>query len=622
MLRIDTDVSTEHRGEIINYVKQKYGYICKVMTIGYTKNPEKDDVGKASVQRAGKALKLEAQALRSLVKRVNNSLEEVLECPEFDKATLEKLYDVAKHFNYRLDKTGVHASAILVTPDAIENYTPLEGCYSNDTSTGERTYIRAAAYTFHQLEAMGCLKLDILGLNTLDIMNDCLQKIGMTVDDIPMNDKKTFETYAQGNLAGVFQMESAGMQNVAKQLRVSNFNDIAALVALFRPGPIDSGMLQQYIDAKNGAEVHYPCKAVEELAGNTFGVLVYQEQVMKISMRMAGYSLGQADMLRKVIGRKEITKINQAVKEFVEACVANGYEESVAQSVGEQIRAAGRYLFNLAHSTEYGQLSYKTAYLKTHYPVEYMCAVINSKGKQEDILKYLPELSRLDIDILEPSYKVGNMEWQVEGKNIRMGLGYIKGVGKNIVLGCASWKEFVDKNTKTVGMALIKAGAMDCIGKSRAWMIANFEDDSKKLARVRQCSERIEHYSQLGDTKRVEQWQQKKSEVQLSINAEKEYDEAKGEMEVLGMSFHKLPKILVGIADSVQEFQDKKGNTMARIVFKTDYGEFKGVVFASKWKKESAWERGKGKVPGITVKQGLKYEFIIDNGVFVDARDC
>ena len=131
------------------------------------------------------------------------------------------------------------------------------------------------------------------------------------------------------------------MQRVAKELHVSNFNDVAALVALFRPGPIDSGMLQQYIDAKNGAEVHYPCKAVEELAGNTFGVLVYQEQVMKISMRMAGYSLGQADMLRKVIGRKEITKINQAVKDFVEACVANGYEESVAQSPTESEHKTG-----------------------------------------------------------------------------------------------------------------------------------------------------------------------------------------------------------------------------------------------------------------------------------------
>ncbi|MSU08249.1 PHP domain-containing protein [Veillonellaceae bacterium WCA-693-APC-5D-A] len=1001
---IDSDVSTVGRGRIIDYVKQKYGNICKVMTIGYTKNPEKNDVGKASIQRAGKALKLEAQALRSLVKRVTGSLEEILECPEFDKATLERLYDVAKHFCYRLDKTGClaphelvntstgmrmikdikvgdyvltedgsyrkvynviptissteniirfktisnksgidftanhvmkvidrkvidgvantrgrmytdldseyksyeieardvdinkhmfyipleknncdykvihhgisgyncsikikddivvdedmawllgafiaegstskyghaviftynddesgfinktlrimkekfgidgklrhsnhghsidvtysskmlatwikrnighgcynvnipqyicdsndsvklsfirgiydgegqktqrknggqrcqiemhnrqviswiyntllrmglrcsyreqprksgtiswilglsnnacfaiygepltskdtykyqmaivtidgrkcmafkitekdefrniyhtvydisvegnhtfacngfivhncHASAILVTPDAIENYTPLEGMYSNDTSTGERTYIRAAAYTFHQLEAMGCMKLDILGLSTLDIINDCLKNIGKTRADIPMNDKKTFDTYAQGNLDGVFQMESSGMQRVAKELHVSNFNDVAALVALFRPGPIDSGMLQQYIDAKNGAEVHYTCDAMKKIAGNTFNVLVYQEQIMKIAMEMAGYNLGQADALRKIIGRKEVMKINQAVKEFVEACVANGYEESVAQSVGEQIRAAGNYCFNKAHACSYALLSYMTAYLKTHYPVEYMCAVINSKGKQEDIIKYLPELKRLNIEILEPSYKVGNMEWQVEGRNIRMGLGYIKGVGKNIVLGCKSWKEFVDKNTKTVGMALIKAGAMDSIGKSRAWMIANFEDDSKKLQRVRQCDERIEHYSQLGDTKRVEQWQQKKSEVQLSINAEKEYDEAKGEMEVLGMSFHKLPKILVGIADSVQEFHDKKGNTMARIVFKTDYGEFKGVVFASKWKKKTAWERGRGNVPGITVEQGKKYEFIIDNGVIMDAKCC
>lgn len=585
------------------------------MTIGYTKNPEKHDVGKAAVQRAGQALKLEAQAMRSLVKRVDLSLEQILECPEFDEETRKNLLDVAQHFCGRIDKTSIHASAILVTPDDIENYTPLEGCYSNDTSTGERKYIRAAAYTFHQLEAMGCLKLDILGLNTLDIMDDCLKQIGMTIDDIPMNDKKTFETYAKGNLMGVFQMESNGMQGVAKQLHVSNFNDVAALVALFRPGPIDSGMLQQYIDGKNGAKVTYPCKAMEEIAGNTYGVLVYQEQIMKIAMKMAGYSLGQADGLRKVIGRKEVTKIDQAVKEFIDACVSNGYTKEVAESVAMQIKAAGRYCFNKSHAVSYAYLSYKTAYLKTHYPVEYMCAVINSKNKQEDVLKYLDELEKLGIKILPPDYSKGNMEWQVEDGNLRMGLGYIKSVGKRVHLGAKTWEDFAKHGNKAVAMNLIKAGAMDFLGKSRAWMVANLEDYKKKLEYIEHCKERIEYYTVNGKDKMRMQWEAKLKATEFANNAEQCYDNTKGEIEVLGMSFNKLPKVLSGIADTVQEFNDKNGRLMARIVFKTDYGEFKGLVFSSQWKKKSYYDKYKGRLPGIIVEQGKKYKFIITKGI-------
>ena len=850
------------------------------MTIGYTKNPEKHDVGKAAVQRAGQALKLEAQPMRSLVKRVDTDLEQILECPEFDEETRKNLLDVAKHFCERIDKTAIHASAILVTPDDIENYTPLEGTNSNDTSTGERKYIRAAAYTFHQLEAMGCLKLDILGLNTLDIMNDCLKRIGMTVDEIPMNDKETFETYAKGNLMGVFQMESNGMQGVAKQLHVSNFNDVAALVALFRPGPIDSGMLQQYIDGKNGAKVTYPCKAMEEITGNTYGVIVYQEQAMRIAMKMAGYSLGQADGLRKVIGRKEMTKIKQAVSEFIDACVNNGYTREVAETVANQIEAAGRYIFNKclsgreyiyrnntkrfkptiaemykikndadyakktdhldlhkkykcygygygfsmgdgkitmnrivditysgilpvyvvttesgrqvrctmnhkipttkgirklsnitvgdsvyvecgydkteksynvytepqpvnarpghcgftyrsdgnsarieneklasrflaipcqmcgesydeskrfeihhvdhdrtnssdenlmwlcnschkkihyrdgrtkrgtkprlmrtekivsieyectedcydvemeaprhnfvtgegivvcnSHAVSYAYLSYKTAYLKTHYPVEYMCAVINSKNKQEDVLKYLDELEKLGIKILPPDYSKGNMEWQVEDGNLRMGLGHIKSVGKRVYLGAKTWEDFAKHGNKAVAMNLIKAGAMDFLGKSRAWMVANLEDYKKKLEYIEHCKERIEYYTVNGKDKMRMQWEAKLKATEFANNAEQCYDNTKGEIEVLGMSFSKLPKVLSGIADTVQEFNDKNGRLMARIVFKTDYGEFKGLVFSSQWKKKSYYDKYKGRLPGIIVEQGKKYKFIITKGI-------
>lgn len=618
---IDTDVSTVYRGKIIDYVKERYGYICKIMTIGYTKNPEKHEVGKAAVQRAGQALKLEAQALKRLVKGIELDMNEILISTEFDEKTRERLYDVAQHFSYRLHKIGIHASAILVTPDEIENYTPLEGCYSTDVSTGERKYIQAAAYTYHQLEAMGCLKLDILGLGTLDVIDECLQSTGMTMADIPLDDEATYKTYADGNLLGVFQMESSGMTRTAQQLGVSNFNDIAALVALFRPGPIYSGMLQQYIDGKNGKEIEYPCEVVKKLTENTYGVLVYQEQVMKIAMEMAGYTLGQADVLRKVIGRKEVTKIDKAVEEFIVACKEQGYDESIAKPVAEQIRAAGAYIFNKSHSVGYAQLSYKTAYLKTHYPVPYMCALINSKSKQEDVQKYIPELNRLAIQLLPPDYSIGNLKWQVEGKAIRIGLNYIKGVGKALKLGATTWEQFITMNNKTVCTALIKAGAMDFLGKDRGWMLANLEDNAKKLAYMEKCKERIEFYTRQGKASGVTMWKKKLADTVMLNDSGKGYDVAKGEMEVLRLTFHTVPKILVGIASVVQEFEDKNKKVMARIIFDTDYGEYKCVVFASQWKQETRRGRYGKIIRGITIEQGKTYEFIQKDGIISDCRE-
>ena len=618
---IDTDVSTVHRGEIIEYVRKRYGYICKIMTIGYTKNPEKHEVGKAAVQRAGQALKLEAQALKRLVKGIELDMNEILMSTEFDEETRERLYDVAQHFSYRLHKIGIHASAILVTPDEIENYTPLEGCYSADVSTGERKYIQAAAYTYHQLEAMGCLKLDILGLGTLDVIDECLQSTGMTMADIPLDDKETYKTYADGNLLGVFQMESSGMTRTAQQLGVSNFDDIAALVALFRPGPIYSGMLQQYIDGKNGKEIEYPCEVVKKLTENTYGVLVYQEQVMKIAMEMAGYTLGQADVLRKVIGRKEVTKIDKAVEEFIMVCKEQDYDESIAKPVAEQIRAAGAYIFNKSHSVEYAQLSYKSAYLKTHYPVPYMCALINSKSKQEDVQKYIPELNRLAIQLLPPDYSIGNLKWQVEGKAIRIGLNYIKGVGKALRLGATTWEQFITTNNKTICTALIKAGAMDFLGKDKGWMLANLEDNAKKLAYMEKCKERIEFYTEQGKASGVTMWKKKLSDTVMLNDSGKGYDIAKGEMEVLRLTFHTVPKILVGVASVVQEFEDKNKKVMARIIFDTDYGEYKCVVFASQWKQETRRGRYGKVIRGITIEYGKTYEFIQKDGVISDCRE-
>lgn len=663
---IDTDVSTRERGRIIDYIKERYGTVYKVTTYGYTQNPDKPDVGKQAVLRAAQALEKEellalteeqqaevkrrkaakqATGLRwthervlAVTRQLTDSLEQILTVPsEFTEAERARLYDVAQHFAGRLDKVGVHASAILVTPDAVEQYCPIEGCTSTNTSTGKREYIRVAAFEYHTLEDMGLLKLDILGLRTLDIIDDCLKMlpIPLSIEGIPMNDAATYKMYADGNTTGVFQMESPGMQKIAKELRVNCFDDLAVLVALYRPGPLDSGMLQQYIDGKNGnINVEYPCKAMEEIAGKTYGVLVYQEMIMKIAMRMAGYNLGQADALRKVIGRKELTKIKAAVADFIAGCEKQGYSHEVAAEVAKQIEAAGRYCFNKSHAVSYAKLSYKTAFLKTHYPVQYMCALLNSRSDQKKLLPYIDECRRMNIELLPPDLRAGNRDWVVEDNAIRVGLCYIKGVGDNLRNAKGEdWENIVASNNKGITEALIKAGALDFVGKSRGWMLANLKSTQEVQERKAHCWERIEHYkairfgnndekTQAKAQRMLDQWYAKLSNIDFNENAEKKYDYASGEIEVLSFSFHEVPKVITGTPKDIHEFTDKNGGLMARVTFSTDYGDIGGVIFASVWKKAKYHDRYRGWQPGITIEYGKRYEFIKNKtGVIVDARE-
>lgn len=929
---IDTDVSTNQRSRIIDYIKEHYGTVYKVTTYGYTKNPDKPDVGKQAVLRAEQALEKEefltlSDAAQAEVKRrksnkldtglrwthervlavtrqLKESLDEILTVPsDFTKEERERLLDVSKHFAGRLDKEGVHASAILVTPDAVEKYCPIEGCTSTNTSTGKREYIRVAAFEYHTLEAMGLLKLDILGLRTLDIIDDCLKMIDvpLSLESIPMDDAKTYQMYADGNTTGVFQMESPGMQKIARELHTNSFNDLAALVALYRPGPLDSGMMQQYVDGKNGtAEIHYPCKAMEEITRDTYGVIIYQEQAMKISMKMAGYNLGQADALRKVIGRKEFSKIKPAVEDFVASCERNGYSHEVATEVAAQIEAAGRYIFNKcvsgrekirritrhkfvptieemynirndieyakatghlnlykryklngygyaysmcadgktrknkivdirysgklpvyvlrtesgkevrctmnhkiptpngtkllaelavgdsvyvdggydkkeksyafykkkqsvnarkghcgftkrsdgesvkfeelrrfyriyqspcalcgkeyhkgdsfelhhvnhdredntygnlqwlcnschkkvhyrdgrtkkdmkgrivltekiasityecdencydvemeapnhnfmvdsgiiicnSHAVSYAKLSYKTAYLKAHYPVQYMCALLNSRSDQKKLQPYINECKRMKIKVLPPDLRKGNREWMVDGNAIRVGLTYIKGVGDNLKMPIGeSWESIVATNNKGITEALIKAGALDFVGKSRGWMLANLQSTKETQERKAHCLERIDHYklirfghydakAQQKAQRMLDQWYAKLSNIEFNENAEKKYDAISGEMSVLSFSFHELPKILVGTPKDIHEFTDKNGGLMARITFATDYGDISGMVFASAWKKAKYHDRFRGWQRGITIEAGHRYEFMVKKGIIVDAREA
>lgn len=820
---VDSDISTLNRGRVIEHVKEMYGNVCKVQTLGYTKDPDKPSAGKEAVLKAWQALFNKYKDNAPMVpceeqgglmidpsweynpkfkiaasKFVESSIDDLqaahISLNDEQKA---ELIDVAKHFCGRIDKVGIHASAVLVTPDDIVNYTPVEGCNTKNKATGEREYIRIACYDFHELEQRGNLKLDLLGLNTLDLIDKCMKYIGndMNLDDIPMDDEKAYAMYSNGNLDGVFQMESPGMRKVAKELHVSCFDDVAALVALYRPGPLDSGMMQQYIDGKNGASVDYLCDAYKEITKNTFGVIVYQEQCMKLAMKMAGYSLGEADMLRKVIGRKEMTKIDAAVKEFITRCMENGYSHEIAEKVGMQIKAAGRYLFNKclsgrecvvthtgartkrsirelyrffhddkynksqldpwnvhgvkacsmdndgkivenyivdvresgvmpvfilvtesgkqvrctlnhkiptpdgtkllvemsvgdsvyvsdvlnthiekvsaisyecdemcydvemddpyhnfvtsngivvcnSHSVAYGRLSYKTAYLKAHFPVQFMCALLNTKDKQKDILPCIANCKAMGIRILPPSFFEGNREWEiVDNVSIRVGLTYIKGVGKELVTEkcnafndremLTTWKDIVAYNSSDVVKSLICAGALDFLKKSRGWMMGNLLETQRFTKRMAQCDERFNFYRDQYDhatndkdkaraIRMANQWNDKINATILHEKPEVPFDNAAGEMKVLGFSFSSLPDILTGVASSVHEITTKNGNKMALVTFKTDYGDFKGSIAPFLWG-HGKTRYGRNK---LFVVQGKTYDFMLKkNGQYTDIVD-
>lgn len=820
---VDSDLSTLNRGRVIEHVKEMYGNVCKVQTLGYTKDPDKPSAGKEAVLKAWQSLFNKYKSGAPMVpceeqgglmidpsweynpkfkiaasKFVESSIDDLQDAHiSLNDKQKAELIDVAKHFCGRIDKVGIHASAVLVTPDDIVNYTPVEGCNTKNKATGEREYIRIACYDFHELEQRGNLKLDLLGLNTLDLIDKCMKYIGndMNLDDIPMDDEKAYAMYSNGNLDGVFQMESPGMRKVAKELHVSCFDDVAALVALYRPGPLDSGMMQQYIDGKNGATIDYLCDVYKEVTKNTFGVIVYQEQCMKLAMKMAGYSLGEADMLRKVIGRKEMTKIDAAVKEFITRCMEHGYSHEIAEKVGMQIKAAGRYLFNKclsgrecvvthtgartkrsirelyrffhddkynkyqldpwnvngvkacsmdndgkivenyivdvresgvmpvfilvtesgkqvrctlnhkiptpdgtkllvelsigdsvyvsdvlnthiekvsaisyecdemcydvemddpyhnfvtsngivvcnSHSVAYGRLSYKTAYLKAHYPVQFMCALLNTKDKQEDVLPYVANCKAMGIRILPPSLFEGNRDWTiVNGNAIRVGLTYIKGVGKKLVTEkcgafndremLTTWKDIVAYNSSDVVKSLICAGALDFLKKSRGWMMGNLLETQRFTKRMAQCDERFDFYRDQYDhatndkdkaraIRMANQWNDKINATILHEKPEVPFDNAAGEMKVLGFSFSSLPDILTGVASSVHEITTKNGNKMALVTFKTDYGDFKGSIAPFLWG-QGKTRYGRSK---LFVVQGKTYDFMLKkNGQYTDIVD-
>lgn len=436
---LDVDFCFERRGEVIDYVKEHYGkdHVGQICTFTTLK-------AKAVIKDVARVLDFspaEANELTAMIPDSIGDKKEVLLQDAIDAVPIlrdfmidsprhQKLFDTALKLEGLARNVSLHAAGIVIGRERLDEYVPL--CVP-DQENG----MAASQYTMTQIEDCGLVKMDFLGLKTLTLIDHTVELIRKRIPDfdilkVPDNDKKTFGMLTLGNSDCVFQFESKGMQDVLKRAKPSCIEEMVALNALYRPGPMQ--FINSYIAGKeNPSLIKYPDPALEELLKPTYGVIVYQEQVMKAAQIIAGYSLGQADNLRRIMGKKKKEKLAEELVKFVNGAVANGYTEEHAKEIFHILEPFAGYGFNKSHAVAYTVIAYRTAYLKAHFPVEFMAAnLTNEQGDPDKFEQYANLCSRLGIEILPPSINASEVGFSVEGKAIRFGFAGIRGIGKDV----------------------------------------------------------------------------------------------------------------------------------------------------------------------------------------------
>lgn len=482
---IDIDFCYERRQEVIDYVNQKYGedHVVQIVTFGtMSARMVIRDVGRvldlpyAYVDSVAKAIPNELGITITKALEMNPELRSMYEGDEQTKKLIEmslRLEGLPRH-------TSIHAAGVVISPKPVDEFVPLSRAADGSITT---------QYTMVTLEELGLLKMDFLGLRTLTVIKDAING-KFDVHDIPYDDKEVFEMISAGHTEGVFQLESAGMKNFMKELRPQNMEDIIAGISLYRPGPMD--FIPKYIQGKNDQEhIKYDCPELEPILSPTYGCIVYQEQVMQIVRDLAGYSYGRSDLVRRAMSKKKASVMEKEKNNFifgneeegVEGCVKRGISEEVARKIYDDMTDFAKYAFNKSHAAAYAVVSYQTAYLKCHYPVEFMAALMTSfmehTGK---ITEYIMNCRQLGIEILPPDINEGEYRFSPHDGNIRYGLAAIKGVGKPVIDEIVaereaggtyrSLKDFCMRlsgksmNKRTME-SFIKAGALDSLPGTR-----------------------------------------------------------------------------------------------------------------------------------------------------------
>lgn len=500
---IDIDFCYERREEVIDYVKRKYGedHVAQIITFGTMG-------AKAAIRDVGRVLDVSYNKVDNIAKEIPFALGMTIDKALDTNPNLRKLYeedgdtkeiiDVSRKIEGMLRHASTHAAGVVISKNPIDEYVPL---YKHQDAI-------TTQFTMTTLEELGLLKMDFLGLRTLTVIRDALDLIEknhnlkINFSKMEYDDPKVYELLSSGNTLGVFQLESAGMRSFMKQLKPDNFEDIVAGISLYRPGPMDS--IPVYINNKNNPEdVEYLHKKLKPIMEVTYGCLVYQEQVMQVVRDLGGYSYGRSDLVRRAMGKKKMDVMEKEREYFIhgkldengeleiKGCVRNGVPEDIGNKIFDDMIDFAKYAFNKSHAAAYGVLAYQTAYLKTHYPVEFMAALITSvMGNTDKVVEYIRECNALKIDVLKPDINKSYTKFSVENKSIRFGLAAVKNVGVNVLNNIIKEREnsgeFKDFNefckrldskdlNKRIIESLIKCGAFDEMGENRASLLLGYE---------------------------------------------------------------------------------------------------------------------------------------------------
>lgn len=504
---IDTDFCIDRRDEVIQYVTEKYGRervaqiitynrmtsravlkdVARVLDIPYG---ESDLMTKKIPVLRGKPAKLKVM--------ISNETPDGEFKAKYDEGgvvpgtqvTYRRWIDMAMRIEGTNKSVGIHAAGVVISAQPLDEIVPLQ---LNKDSNGIVTQ-----YSMEEIEAMGLLKMDFLGLKNLTMIQNAVDLIAagkghaIDLDNLPMDDPATYKLLERGDLGGIFQLESSGMRQIVRDLKPSGLEDISSVLALYRPGPLDAGLIPKFINRKHGQEkIDYPHGILEPILNETYGIMVYQEQIMKIAQDMGGYSLGQADLLRRAMGKKKMSEMLKHQENFVSGAVQKSVPKKVAEDLWEQMVKFAEYCFNKSHSTAYGFVTFQTAYLKANYPVEYMAALLTANsGDQDKVQMHIANCISMGIEVLPPDVNHSGVDFTPEGNHILFGLSAVRNVGLGAI-ECilksrqsegpfSSLPELCDRvdlhavNRRALE-ALVLSGALDTFNRNRNQLMQDLE---------------------------------------------------------------------------------------------------------------------------------------------------
>ena len=487
---IDIDFCEQRRSEVIDYVTAKYGRdnVAQIITFGTMK-------ARAVIRDVGRVLDIPYADVDHIAKMIPTALDATLETslqevPQLQEAVekderVAELVETAKRLEGISRHASTHAAGVVIAPRELTEFLPLYRAKGGEVTT---------QYDMRDVEDIGLLKMDFLGLRTLTLIDNCVKMIrgdlGLDVilESIPLDDANTYKLFSEGRTFGVFQFESDGMRDILRRFKPEKLNDLTALNALYRPGPIRSGMIDDFIGRKKGnVEVRYELPQIETILKDTLGVIVFQEQVMQLASTLAGFSLGQADILRKAMGKKKAEVMQAQRDKFIRGAIGNKIPENSAKKIFDLIEHFGGYGFNRSHSAAYALLAYQTGYLKANYPVYFMAALLTSeKTHTEKVVQYMGACRDMGIEVLAPDVQESGLDFKVIGDKIRFGLAAVKNVGEAAILSIISSREKgndlhsiadlcenVDLRlvNKRVLESLVRSGSFDFLGAKRSQLV-------------------------------------------------------------------------------------------------------------------------------------------------------